>query len=76
MVARHTRRRVSAAAKRPPGPSRDSARPPVQSDPDPGAPRPDPFPDRLIAFLRARQTRKPSAHTMKRAALGAERHCA
>ena len=37
---------------------------PVPS-PDADAPEADPFPDWFTAFLHDRQTRKPSAHTMK-----------
>ena len=45
--------------------SRQPARPPIQADPATKAPEPDPFPDWFTAFLHDRQTRKPSAHTMK-----------
>jgi site-specific recombinase XerC len=37
----------------------------VQADSETAAPEPDPFPDWFTAFLHDRQTRKPSAHTMK-----------
>ena len=37
----------------------------VHADPETAAPEPDPFPDWFTAFLHDRQTRKPSAHTMK-----------
>lgn len=44
---------------------RDAAPPPVQDDPETPAPEANPVPDWFTAFLQDRQTRKPSAHTMK-----------
>lgn len=43
--------------------------------PTPAHPRSDPFPS-FIAFLYDRQTRNPSAHTIKPPALGAKISCA
>ena len=43
----------------------DSARTPAQSSRNADAPEADPFPDWFTEFLHDRQTRKPSAHTMK-----------
>jgi integrase/recombinase XerC len=45
--------------------SHDPGRPSVHADPETEAPEPDPCPDWFTAFLHDRQTRKPSAHTMK-----------
>jgi hypothetical protein len=43
----------------------DPTRPPVQDRRDTDAPEVDPFPEWFTAFLHHRQTRKPSAHTVK-----------
>jgi integrase/recombinase XerC len=45
--------------------SPDPARPPAHAGRDTDAPGVDPFPGWFTAFLHDRQTRKPSAHTMK-----------
>jgi integrase/recombinase XerC len=45
--------------------SSNTDHPPVQPDSNAGAPEADPFPEWFTAFLNDRQTRKPSAHTMK-----------
>ncbi len=45
--------------------SREPARPSTTADPETATPGPDPLPDWFTAFLQDRQTRKPSAHTMK-----------
>jgi integrase/recombinase XerC len=45
--------------------TRDAARPSVHAQPETGAPEPDPVPDWFTVFLHDRQTRKPSAHTLK-----------
>ena len=45
--------------------NRKAARPRVDASPETDAPEADPFPDWFTAFLHDRQTRKPSAHTMK-----------
>jgi len=45
--------------------SPEPARPPVQAGPETEALEADPFPDWFTVFLHDRQTRKPSAHTMK-----------
>ena len=44
---------------------RDPARSPVQVDRHADSPEPNPFPEWFTGFLHDRQTRKPSAHTMK-----------
>ena len=44
---------------------RDTTRLPARADLKAQAPEADPFPDWFISFLHDRQTRKPSAHTMK-----------
>jgi len=44
---------------------RQPAHPTARAGPDADAAESDPFPDWFTAFLRDRQTRKPSAHTMK-----------
>jgi integrase/recombinase XerC len=45
--------------------NRDHARLAPPAGPDPNAAEADPFPDWFTAFLHDRQTRKPSAHTVK-----------
>jgi integrase/recombinase XerC len=45
--------------------NRNAAQPPVDTAPDTVAAQADPFPDWFTGFLNDRQTRKPSAHTMK-----------